>query len=396
MTDLPAYLRPFVLDVAGRPDQASTASVSWTSTARPSTAPDGCDPLGPRGSRACRSRGDASGLAGLPGLCDGGRSAWAWWPSVVDHSLIRGLDQLFAAADEVEAAVGVLRADPQVDPERVVLWFFSGAGLLAGEWLDSRPDWLRFVALTYPCLATPPGVDELVSAAEVIGKQSKRPAGAADQGRPRARGARRTGSGVRLRGWRRAGHHRRTERATRLRHARPHRRIPRRGDQGSGLGDRPPGRRTRRPAPHPRPPPGPTTDPLPPRRPRPVAGRKRQRRTSRPPPSTVAWSRAAQHGPPLRPADVAAAAREQPSGGDSRAVPREPAGRRRRHARLAVVGREHSAYEAHDLEAFLAMYSPTARIQMADGPVLRGRRSLREYYRPGSRPASARPSSSSG
>jgi hypothetical protein len=47
-----------------------------------------------------------------------------------------------------------------------------------------------------------------------------------------------------------------------------------------------------------------------------------------------------------------------------------------------VVGREHSAYEAHDLEAFLAMYSPTAQLQTADGAVLRGRRSLREYYQP--------------
>jgi hypothetical protein len=46
------------------------------------------------------------------------------------------------------------------------------------------------------------------------------------------------------------------------------------------------------------------------------------------------------------------------------------------------VGREHSAYEAHDLEAFLAMYSPTAQLQTAAGEVLRGRRSLREYYRP--------------
>jgi hypothetical protein len=47
-----------------------------------------------------------------------------------------------------------------------------------------------------------------------------------------------------------------------------------------------------------------------------------------------------------------------------------------------VVGREHAAYEAHDLEAFLAMYSPTALLQLADGPVMRGRRSLREYYQP--------------
>ena len=43
---------------------------------------------------------------------------------------------------------------------------------------------------------------------------------------------------------------------------------------------------------------------------------------------------------------------------------------------------QHAAYAAHDLEGFLAMYSPTARIQLADGTELKGRRFLREYYRP--------------
>jgi hypothetical protein len=47
-----------------------------------------------------------------------------------------------------------------------------------------------------------------------------------------------------------------------------------------------------------------------------------------------------------------------------------------------VVDREHATYAAHDLEAFLALYSPTAQLQFADGAVLRGRRSLREHYRP--------------
>ena len=47
-----------------------------------------------------------------------------------------------------------------------------------------------------------------------------------------------------------------------------------------------------------------------------------------------------------------------------------------------MVRREQAAYLAHDLEAFLAMYSPTAQLQLADGTVMRGRRSLREYYRP--------------
>ncbi len=47
-----------------------------------------------------------------------------------------------------------------------------------------------------------------------------------------------------------------------------------------------------------------------------------------------------------------------------------------------VVAREHSAYAAHDLEGFLAMYSPTARIRLADGTELKGRRFLREHYSP--------------
>jgi hypothetical protein len=47
-----------------------------------------------------------------------------------------------------------------------------------------------------------------------------------------------------------------------------------------------------------------------------------------------------------------------------------------------VISREHTAFAAHDLEGFLAMYSPTARIHLADGSELKGRRFLREYYRP--------------
>ena len=49
---------------------------------------------------------------------------------------------------------------------------------------------------------------------------------------------------------------------------------------------------------------------------------------------------------------------------------------------MVAVAREHAAYAAHDLEAFLAMYSPTARIELPDGSELKGRRFLREHYRP--------------
>ena len=74
---------------------------------------------------------------------------------VVDHSLIRGLDRIGQAAAEVVAAVDLVRADPQVDPDRIGLWFFSGAGLLVGEWLQRGPSWLRAIAASYPLLSAP-------------------------------------------------------------------------------------------------------------------------------------------------------------------------------------------------------------------------------------------------
>jgi acetyl esterase/lipase len=46
-----------------------------------------------------------------------------------------------------------------VDPQRIALWFFSGGGLLAADWLAAPPSWLRCVAATYPVLAPLPGWD---------------------------------------------------------------------------------------------------------------------------------------------------------------------------------------------------------------------------------------------
>ncbi|MEW2146092.1 hypothetical protein AB0869_25100 [Micromonospora vinacea] len=67
------------------------------------------------------------------------------------------LSALPAAADEIAAMVEQVRADPQVDSERVVLWFFSGGGLFAADWLRVPPPWLRGIALTYPLLIPFPG-----------------------------------------------------------------------------------------------------------------------------------------------------------------------------------------------------------------------------------------------
>ncbi|MEU7810606.1 MULTISPECIES: S9 family peptidase [unclassified Micromonospora] len=66
-------------------------------------------------------------------------------------------DDLYAVAARVAAAAELLRADPRVDAERLGLWFFSGAGLLLGDWLRDPPRWLRGIAATYPLLAPLPG-----------------------------------------------------------------------------------------------------------------------------------------------------------------------------------------------------------------------------------------------
>jgi len=79
----------------------------------------------------------------------------------VDHRL-HGLPDYPVAAKDVAAAVDQARGLDGVDPERVGLWFFSGSGLLAADWLAAPPPWLRCVALTYPLLVAPPswgGID---------------------------------------------------------------------------------------------------------------------------------------------------------------------------------------------------------------------------------------------
>ncbi|MFI0960981.1 alpha/beta fold hydrolase [Streptomyces sp. NPDC021080] len=73
----------------------------------------------------------------------------------VDHRL-HGLDDYGRAAEDIAAAVDLVRADPRVDADRVALWFFSAGGLLSADWLAAPPSWLRCVAATYPVLAPMP------------------------------------------------------------------------------------------------------------------------------------------------------------------------------------------------------------------------------------------------
>lgn len=76
--------------------------------------------------------------------------------AVAEHRL-HGITDYARSAGDVTEAIELLRADPRVDPERVALWFFSGAGLLAADWIAAPPGWLRCLTLTYPVLAPLPG-----------------------------------------------------------------------------------------------------------------------------------------------------------------------------------------------------------------------------------------------
>ncbi|TQK42528.1 alpha/beta hydrolase family protein [Streptomyces sp. SLBN-118] len=73
----------------------------------------------------------------------------------LDHRL-HTLDDYGRAAEDVAAAVELVRADPRVDGERVALWYFSAGGLLSADWLAAPPAWLRCVAATYPVMAPLP------------------------------------------------------------------------------------------------------------------------------------------------------------------------------------------------------------------------------------------------
>ncbi|GAA1665562.1 hypothetical protein GCM10009745_04390 [Kribbella yunnanensis] len=382
MTDLPGYLRPFVLGVLDGPEvrvdrlgeidfyrpvgSARTGAILFV---HGGPAPADLQAT-PRDWPVYKGYATAAARRGAVA-------------AVVDHSLIRGLDQLSSAADEVEAAIGVLRSDPRVDPDRVVLWVFSGAGLLAGEWLDSRPDWLRGVALTYPLLATPPGVDDLVNAAEVIGKHKDLPVLLTKVGLERDELAGPVAEFVSAGGTALdiidvpKGHHG----FDMLDHTEESRAAvtkaldwaiahlgeePGTAAQGDLLVPPPKARTTTRRTPA-----------------KPKPEQVKEELTLDIPAETVPAKTAPAAAAVVAPAPAAAAPAsaqlpETPellSALTSSFGPAEtPAAR--------VVGREHSAYAAHDLEAFLAMYSPTARISFADGTEMKGRRFLRELYQP--------------
>jgi dienelactone hydrolase len=70
-----------------------------------------------------------------------------------DHGF-HDFDLIKEAGEDIAAAVDRVRAHPRVDPDRIAVWFFSGGGILMGNWLSEPPSWLRCVAASYPICPT--------------------------------------------------------------------------------------------------------------------------------------------------------------------------------------------------------------------------------------------------
>ncbi|WP_285656991.1 hypothetical protein [Actinomycetospora sp. NBRC 106375] len=131
--------REDVLDVHVRSDHAGRRPAVIFIHGGP--VPEGHTPR-PRDSAVFRGYGALAAHAGLVGI-------------TFDHPLYT--DQHYPqSAATLDAVVERTRALDQVDPDRVVPWFFSGGGVLAAAWLRDPPEWLRGIAWTYPVLAPPP------------------------------------------------------------------------------------------------------------------------------------------------------------------------------------------------------------------------------------------------
>ncbi|WP_329205800.1 alpha/beta hydrolase [Streptomyces sp. NBC_00683] len=147
----PAHLRPFLLDVPDVPRER-TGNVDLY-------LPDAEGPRpavvfvhgGPVPAEARPTPRDWPGLRGYARYAAGQGVVGV----TLDHRLHDLTDHKRAAAD-VAAAVELVRADPRVDADRVALWFLSGGGLIAADWLRRPPVWLRCLAASYPILAPLP------------------------------------------------------------------------------------------------------------------------------------------------------------------------------------------------------------------------------------------------
>lgn len=69
--------------------------------------------------------------------------------AMFNHGLLNGDD---AAPGDLRIAIDTARNADGVDADRVVLWFFSGGGVLSPAYLNATPGWLRGLAFSYAVL----------------------------------------------------------------------------------------------------------------------------------------------------------------------------------------------------------------------------------------------------
>jgi acetyl esterase/lipase len=168
MTEIPQYLRPFVL----RPPSVLPVREGNLDLYLPvgdgqapavvlvhgGPVPEGHQPT-PRDWPVYRGYGSAAAERGLVG-------------AILDHRF-HDFELIKEAGEDIVTAVDRVRKDPRVDPDRIGMWFFSGGGALMGNWLSQPPSWLRCVAASYPVCPTQ---DEL-GAAAVAPSEAVRSAG---------------------------------------------------------------------------------------------------------------------------------------------------------------------------------------------------------------------------
>ncbi|MER8029820.1 alpha/beta fold hydrolase [Streptomyces bauhiniae] len=149
---VPDHLRPFVLELPDRPRERREHVDLYLPDAQEACPavvfvhggplPAGIRPT-PRDWPALTGYASLAAQLGCAGV-------------TLDHRLHAPGD-LERAAEDVSAAVDLVRAHPRVDGDRVALWFFSGGGPLAAPWLSAPPPWLRCLAANYPLLEPLPG-----------------------------------------------------------------------------------------------------------------------------------------------------------------------------------------------------------------------------------------------
>lgn len=148
-SDLPPYLRPFVLPHepvepvrAGDIDLYLPGSTPAPAVLMVHGGPLSRDlPARPPQWPAYRGYGALLAHAGLVG-------------AMFEHGFVDD-DSLPGARDDVRSTISALRDDPRVDGDRIGLWFFSAGGFLLGSFLDPVPDGVVAIGGSYAAVGDP-------------------------------------------------------------------------------------------------------------------------------------------------------------------------------------------------------------------------------------------------